>query len=44
MFQREHIIFFIKSYYSNRNRDENGNWVYLPRLCLNEVRDRLALL
>jgi hypothetical protein len=44
MFQREHTIFIIKSYYSNGNRDENGTWVYLPRLCLNELRERLALL
>jgi hypothetical protein len=42
MFQKEHKIFIIKSYYSNGNR-ENGNWVYSPRLCLNEFRDRLAL-
>jgi hypothetical protein len=25
MFQREHNIFIIKSYYSNGNRGENGN-------------------
>jgi hypothetical protein len=43
MFQREHKIFIIKSYYSNGNRGENGSWVYSPRLCLNEFRDRLAL-
>jgi hypothetical protein len=40
MFQREHKIFIIKSYYSNGNRGENGN---SPRLCLNKFRDRLAL-
>jgi hypothetical protein len=46
MFQREHTrtIFIIKSYYSNANRSENGNWIYSPRLCLNEFRERLALL
>jgi hypothetical protein len=43
MIQREHKIFIIKSYYSNGNHGENGNWVYSPRLCLNEFRDRLAL-
>jgi hypothetical protein len=35
MFQREHTIFIIKSYYSNGNRGENGDWIYSPRLCLN---------
>jgi hypothetical protein len=44
MFQREHTIFIIKSYYSNGDRRENGNWVYLSSLCLNEFHDRLALL
>jgi hypothetical protein len=44
MFQREHTIFIIKSYYSNGNRGENGDWIYSPRLCLNEFRERLALL
>jgi hypothetical protein len=44
MFQREHTIFIIKSYYSNGNRGENGNWIYSPRLCLNEFREILALL
>jgi hypothetical protein len=38
MFQREHKIFIIKSYCSNGNRGENGNWVYSPGLCLNEFR------
>jgi hypothetical protein len=33
MFQREHTIFIIKSYYSNGNRVENGVWIYSPRLC-----------
>jgi hypothetical protein len=37
MFQRKHKIFVIKSYYSNGNHGENGNWIYSPRLCLNEV-------
>jgi hypothetical protein len=41
---KEHTIFIIKSYYSNGNRGENGDWIYSPRLCLNEFRDRLALL
>jgi hypothetical protein len=40
---REHKIFIIKSYYSNGNRVGNGDWIYSPRLCLNEFRDRLAL-
>jgi hypothetical protein len=44
MFQREHTIFMIQSYYSNGNRGENGDWIYSPRLCLNEFRERLALL
>jgi hypothetical protein len=44
MFQREHTIFIIKSYYSNGNRGENCDWIYSPRLCLNEFRERLALL
>jgi hypothetical protein len=44
LFQREHKIFIIKSYYSNGDRRENGNWVYLSSLCLNEFHDRLALL
>jgi hypothetical protein len=44
MFQREHKIFIIKLYCSNGNRGHNGNWVYSPRLCLNEFRERLALL
>jgi hypothetical protein len=45
MFQREHKIFIIKSYYySNGNRGDNGNWMYSPRLCLNEFRERLAQL
>jgi hypothetical protein len=39
MFQREHTIFIIKSYYSNGNRGENGDWIYSPRLCLNEFRE-----
>jgi hypothetical protein len=33
---KEHTIFIIKSYYSNGNRGENGDWIYSPRLCLNE--------
>jgi hypothetical protein len=37
-------IFIIKSYYSNGNRGENGDWIYSPRLCLNEFRERLVLL
>jgi hypothetical protein len=41
---REHKIFIIKSYCSNGNRGDNGNWVYSLRLCLNEFRKRLALL
>jgi hypothetical protein len=44
MFQREHTIFIIKSYYGNGNRRENGDWIYSRRLCLNEFRERLALL
>jgi hypothetical protein len=44
MFQTEHIIFIIKSYYSNGNRRENGAWIYSPRLYLNEFREGLALL
>lgn len=40
MFQLEHKIFIIKSYYSNGNIGENGNWVYSSRLCLNEFRER----
>jgi hypothetical protein len=44
MFQREHTIFIIKSYYSIGNRGENGDWIYSLRLCLNEFRERLALL
>jgi hypothetical protein len=44
MFQREHTTFIIKSYYSNGNRDESDYWIYSPRLCLNEFRERLALL
>jgi hypothetical protein len=44
LFQREHTIFMIQSYYSNGNRGENGDWIYSPRLCLNEFRERLALL
>jgi hypothetical protein len=44
MFQREHTIFSIKSYHSNENRGENGDWIYSPRLCLNEFRERLVLL
>jgi hypothetical protein len=38
MFQREHTIFIIKSYYSNGNRGENGDWIYSPRLT-SSVRD-----
>jgi hypothetical protein len=42
---KENIKFVLLNhmYYSNGNRGENGNWVYSPRLCLNEFRDRLAL-
>jgi hypothetical protein len=31
MFQREHTILIIKSYYSNGNRDENGTWGFDPQ-------------
>jgi hypothetical protein len=42
---KENIFFsIIKSNCSNGNRGDNGNWVYSPRLCLNEFRERLALL
>jgi hypothetical protein len=44
MFQIEHKMLIIKSYYSNGNRGENGNWIYSPNLCLNEFRERLVLL
>jgi hypothetical protein len=42
---KENIQFLLlKSYYSNGNRGENSDWIYSPRLCLNEFRERLALL
>jgi hypothetical protein len=44
MFQREYNFFIIKSYYSNGNLGDNGNWVYSRRLCLNQFRERLVLL
>jgi hypothetical protein len=37
-------MFIIKSYYSNGNRGENGNWIYSPRLCLNEFCEISAIL
>jgi hypothetical protein len=43
---KENINFLLLNHTTepNRNRGENGNWVYSPRLCLNEFRERLALL
>jgi hypothetical protein len=43
---KENINFLLLNHTTepNRNRGENGNWVYSPRLCLNEFRERFALL
>jgi hypothetical protein len=41
---KENIQFLLLNHttVSNGNRGENGDWIYSPRLCLNEFRERLA--
>jgi hypothetical protein len=35
---KENIKFLILNHATDGNRGETGNWVYSPRLCLNEFR------
>jgi hypothetical protein len=41
---KENIKFLLLNHTTVMEIVENGTWVYLPRLCLNELRERLALL